>query len=230
MTSVFSALFTAALQGCDSIKQAPSSILPYWHDKAEIEQMRRNSDPQKMIQAASWQSTIYRYSKDLPHLPIPPKAFKSTQRENPEMRSKGKRYKHADYLKRLLRGEKHTRCPDQRPKACKPWEFRPMSEKQPEQKPGVPAITVTTPEGETVWLQDKNKYNTIYERIRLAGEARREHLSPNSDEHCAAHAEAFAKGLHLKPFGMRPKVLYCCECNELLHLAGIDIGDLNLYG
>lgn len=172
------------------------------------------SADQEAIQAASWQTTIYRHSKDLKRLPIPPKAFIRTQRENPlKSSSKRKADTPAKQLKRLIRGEQE-RYIDCKPKQCKPWAFRPKSLQQPEPNPGVPTITITKPNGKTGWLQDTNSYLDEADLVFVQMKAARDHNQPDNKEHCAAHAEAWAKGLQLLPHGRRPKVLYCFKCNE----------------
>lgn len=159
-----------------------------------------------------WGPIIKRHAKDLNYLPMPPKDF--VRRERKAKRSKDKETQ--DRLKvslnALLRCEKQRELPSHRAKECRRWVLQPMTEKPPEPLPGVPTITVTDPGGKTWWPKDPNSYITLEQSAVISVRAAHEHHGPDGEAHCVAFLEAYRKGLENKPEGMRPEVLYCCEC------------------
>lgn len=160
-----------------------------------------------------WQPLMKEYAKELEYLPVPPKDF--VRRESKAKRTTNlKVYSHykigLKHFKR--RDERHQRLPSQKPKECMRWILELMREKAPEPMPGVPRVTVTDPKGKTWWPRDPNSYITTTQVVEISVRMMKEHKGPDSETHCAAFQEAYQKGLEHKPKGMKPEVLYCCNC------------------
>lgn len=176
-------------------------------DRQKSEDVKKNQKPNY------WQPLMKEYAKELEYLPAPPKDF--VRRETKAMRTTDlkvySRYKVG--LRHLKRGEKtHGRIPSEKPNQCMRWILEPMREKAPEPMPGVPRITVTDPKGKTWWPRDPNSYITKAEVIDISIRMMQEHKGPDNEAHCAAFQEAYRKGLDHKPMGMKPEILYCCDC------------------
>lgn len=179
-----------------------------------IIQRRHKSTIKRKHVSRCWQQIMYRNAKELDYLPVPPKDFVSRERKAMKARSKGKSDadRYGINLSHLLREERSHKLPSERYKECWRWMLQPMTEKQPEPKPGVPTVTVTDPDGKSWWPKDINTYITITQEATISLRVIKEHRGPDNKDHCAAFQEAYWKGLYSKPKGMRPEVLYCVEC------------------
>lgn len=159
-----------------------------------------------------WQQIMYRNAKELDYLPVPPKDFVSREIKAMKAKKQSDRGRYGVKLSHLLREERSRKLPSERHNECWRWMLQPMTEKQPDSKPGVPTVTVTDPNGKTWWPKDMNRYITITQEATISFRVFREHHGPDNEDHCAAFQEAYRKGLYNKPKGMRPEVLYCVEC------------------
>lgn len=176
-------------------------------DRQDPNNVEENQEPNY------WQPLMEEYAKELEYLPVPPKDL--VRRESKAKRTTNlKVYSHykigLKHLKR--RDERHRTLPSQKPKQCMRWILEPMREKAPEPMPGVPRITVTDPKGKTWWPRDPNSYITTAQVVDISVRMMKEHKGPDSEAHCAAFQEAYLKGLDHKPKGMKPEILYCCDC------------------
>lgn len=164
--------------------------------------------------AHCWEQIMTRNAKELDHLPVPPKNFVTRERKAMEARRKKKSdpRRYEVNLSHLLQEERPHKLPSERWEECWRWILQPMSERQPEPNPGVPTVTVTDPDGKTWWLKDPNTYITIMQEATISARVIKEHRGHGNRDHCAAFQEAYRKGLHNKPKGMRPEVLYCGDC------------------
>lgn len=178
--------------------------------RSEAKQQRSNSG--KEHKPNYWEPIMMRHAKDLNLLPVPPKDF--VRREKKAIRSEdSERRDHLKVsLRALLRREKKRELRSHTENQCRRWMLQPMTEKPPEPMPGVPTITVTDAGGKTWWPKDLNSYITSEQSDAISKSATEQHYDPNSEAHCAAFQEAYRKGLHNKPVGMRPEVLYCAAC------------------
>lgn len=188
--------------------------LPAPRLRPETKQRKPRSWIRRKHVSRYWEQIMTRNAKELDHLPVPPKDFVTRERKAMEARRK-KRSDPNRYevnLSHLLREEGPHELPSERWEECWRWILQPMSERQPEPKPGVPTVTVTDPDGKTWWLKDPNTYITIKQEATISACVIKEHRGRDTKAHCAAFQEAYRKGLHNKPKGMRPEVLYCEDC------------------
>lgn len=178
---------------------------------------RPRSKRHRKSQPNYWEQIVKRHATNLKYLPVPPRHF--VQRERKASRNKKrqngakKRQNGAKTsLKLLLRGDKQHEALPTKANGCLRWALLPMTEKPPEPLPGVPTVTVTTPEGETCWPKDINSYisrdkaNWITERVT------KQHHGPHYETHCALFQELHRRGLDNKPLGHRPEILFCIAC------------------
>lgn len=159
-----------------------------------------------------WEQIIQRHAQNLNHLPVPPKDFVKRERSASMSTVKKRRNYAQTSLKLLLQGEQKYEALPKKAKSCLRSVLLPMTQTPPEPMPGVPTVTVTTPEGKTCWPKDVNSYISRDKANWIAERATKQHYGPLKETHCALFQEAYRKGLDNKPRGHRPEVLYCTTC------------------
>ena len=178
---------------------------------SETKEQEAGSGMESQPQPNYWERIIKRNAHSLYHLPVPPKYFDKRERKASKAIGGKEKDRCQVKLKDLLRGEKQGQIPAKKPNQCFRWVLLPMTEKPPEPMPGVPAITVTDPNGKTWWPKDPNSYITGEKLDQLAERHMTQHRGLGSKAHCTAFKEARRKRMGRKPIAMQPEVLCCSD-------------------
>lgn len=162
-----------------------------------------------------WEQIIMRHAQNLDRLPVPPRDFVKRERSDFKSRNKKRRNCSKTSLQLLLRRDKQHDTLPTKANSCLRSVLLPMTQTPPEPMPGVPTVTVTTPEGKTCWPKDINSYISRDKASWITERATKQHYGPYSETHCALFQEAYRKGLDNKPRGHRPEVLFCTACWDI---------------